>query len=82
MDRSKKFSVMKFAFDVENLVEAANVVLALGHSDAAGGWGSVFSVCVLAQASMGEGGVVLWFLALQIVESSSSSLCKKGGNDY
>ena len=47
MDRSKKFSVMKFAFDVENLVEAANVVLALGHSDAAGGWGSVFSVCAV-----------------------------------
>ena len=48
MDRSKKFSVMKFAFDVENLVEAANVVLALGHSDAAGGWGSVFPVFAVA----------------------------------
>ena len=82
MDRSKKFSVMKFAFDVENLVEAANVVLAHGHSDAVGGWGSVFSVCALAQASMGEGGVVLWFLALHRVGSSSSSLFKKGDTDH
>ena len=45
MDRSKKFSVMKFAFDVENFVEAANVVLAGGHSNAADkGWVFVFSV--------------------------------------
>ena len=69
--------VMKFAFEVENLVDAAIVVLAGGHSDAAEGWGSVFSVFALAQASMGEGGVVLWFLALHRVGSSSSSLCKK-----